>query len=121
MEFLYRVTNEDEAIFGANWCGPKRYDHGVETLVARYEKEEGGDGQTAEVYCSAFPATFYRVKVLAGSDSIGQPKAAYEVGTGSGFHMAEVAAQIAEHIAGGMLGFHPSNAEAHASATEERR
>lgn len=101
---LYIRDEEDVAPFGNNWIGPDKFEEHRETLVARYEKT-CDDGQTVEVYCTAAPARFYTVKALAGGNALGGgPKAAFELGTGSGHAMAVLAAAMAEAIAGGMLG-----------------
>ena len=88
--------------FGNHWCGPETYKLWEETLVARYESE--GDGQSVEVYCCAAPARFYTIKVLADTNSVGDPLKPWELGTGSS--MADLAAKIAKAASRGMLGFH---------------
>jgi len=108
--FLYVPYEDEIQAFGENWCGPKTYQHGVEALVAEYPKQEGGDGQSTKVYCTALPARFYTIKVESEPNSIGLPQAAYQVSTGSSWSLQ--AALIAEAIADGMLKFEPSVNEA---------
>lgn len=81
----------------------KSFAHGAYVLVCRIEGE--GDGQTVEVYEMRLPATFYTVKVLEGRNSIGQPQKAFEITTGSGKEMGELAGRLAVEIAKGMIGF----------------
>lgn len=103
---LYKTT-EDQKAFGPNWCGPQSYPHAESVLVAVYKKKDGSDGQTVEVYCQAWPTTFYNLKVLQSPNSVGEEQQAYEIRTGSG--MGEFAAKLAEQIADGMIGFYPDS------------
>ncbi len=96
---LYQARNPEIAAFGAAWCGPSRYEHGEDVLIARYSGD--GDGQPVEVYVCAMPARFYRIRVLAAVDYQGRAKAPWELATGSG--MAVLAGEMAAAIAGGML------------------
>jgi len=112
LDFLYEVRERDSQAFGNAWCGPKCFDHYKEALVARYPGE--GDGQTVEVYCRALPARFYTLKVLAGQNSVGDPKAAYQLCTGS--DMGEFSAELAKHISQGMIGLKSREPTAEASA-----
>ena len=100
---MYEARDYEIAAFGQRWVGPKSFKPWVETHVATYEKHSGGDGQTVNVYCSAAPARFYKLSVLAGANSVGEPQAAYEVNTGSGQH--QLTADLAKAIAEGMIGF----------------
>ena len=94
---------EEKEAFGSHWCGPHKYEHATEVLVARYESESHCDGQTVEVFCTPMPARFYTVKAQNDVSSVGRPYALWECGTGSG--QAELAANIAEAVSTGMLGF----------------
>jgi hypothetical protein len=106
IDSMYVPYDRERRAFGNKWCGPDKYESWVETLVARYEKDPlDGDGQTVEVYCTAAPARFYRLKVLPSPDSINNQQAGFEITTGSG--AGELAASIAEAISQGMLGFKP--------------
>lgn len=100
---LYKTT-EDEKAFGRNWCGPRSYPHAESVLIAVYKKKDGSDGQTVEVYCQAWPTTFYNLKVLRTQDSFGDNQIDCEIKTGSG--MGLFAAKLAEQIADGMIGFY---------------
>jgi len=95
----YNARDCDRALFGANWCGPARFEHMVDTLIARYEAK--GDGQPVEVYCEACPARFYTVKALPGVNSVGEPVKPWTATTGSG--MAELAAALAKAASEGMI------------------
>ena len=103
---MYDARDYEIAAFGERWIGPKRFKPWEETHVATFEKHEGGDGQTVNVYCSAAPARFYKLHVLAGANSCNEPQAAYKVCTGSGAH--QLAADLAKAIAEGMIGFEVS-------------
>lgn len=105
-DFLYDSREDAKTAFGVHWCGPSKFEHGEDALVAKYDKHPpDGDGQSVEVYCCALPARFYRLRVLAGPNSIGEVRPGFSVGTGSS--QEELAASIAKAIADGMLGFHP--------------
>ena len=107
MPFLDELNvpyDEELTAFNRQWCGPDKYETHKETLVARYEAQ--GDGQPVEIYCTAMPARFYTLKALAGKDSVGEPIAPFEFGTGSGIEMARLVAQMGKAIAAGMLGWH---------------
>lgn len=97
----YLVRNE-KAVFGDRWVFEgAAFEHGKETLIAQYPKPEPGDGQPVDVYCTAMPARFYRIAALASEDSVGEPKPAFSMSTGSG--MEELSHAIAEAIESGML------------------
>jgi len=75
--------------------------------VAIVRKDAGGDGQTCQVFEKRAPATFYTVRVSPGTNSVGELKLGYEITTGSGQEMGELAGQLAKAIAQGMIGFEP--------------
>jgi hypothetical protein len=104
LDFLNEPYECELRAFGKHWCGPKILEHGERNLIARYEKDDGSDGQSVEVYAIPMPARFYVIKVLAGENSIGDAKPAWELGTGSGQH--SLAAKIAEAVRAGMLALH---------------
>lgn len=97
---LYRTRTDEVAAFGEHWCGPESLAHGVETLIAEYAGE--GDGHHVKVYCCAMPARFYDIRALETTNSVGEPRPAFTLGTSSG--MAVLTAQIAKAISEGMLG-----------------
>lgn len=99
----YVTDPSERKAFGARWCGPDKFEYGKWTSVARYPKD-GGDGQPAVVECVAMPARFYRVRVAADNNSVGDPKPGYVLSTGSGNDMMTLAIRIAEAAAGGMIG-----------------
>jgi hypothetical protein len=101
LDSLYKPYLEELAAFRGAWIGPDAYLHGEWSLVAIYTKEDGGDGQTVEVRCSAMPARFYRITAIAGENSTGEKLKRWSLGTGSG--CAELAATIAREISLGML------------------
>jgi hypothetical protein len=100
-ESLYIPYAHEIDAFGSAWCGPETYPQREDVLVARYDAPEGGDGQTVEVFGHAAPARFYKIRVLVGANSCGDPLPAYELCTGSS--MAKLAADIGQAIADGML------------------
>ncbi len=108
MDFLFEAQDRDRTPFGDKWAGPSAFEPWEETLVATFDTRAGGDGQTVQVFCTATPARFYKLKVLPGENSVGTPQGAYEINTGSG--QAELAVKVAEAISKGMLGFEPANA-----------
>lgn len=109
-DFLYDSREDAKTAFRDHWCGPEKFEHGKDTLVAKYDKHpEDGDGQAVEVYCCAMPARFYRLRILAGPNSIGEVRPGFSVGTGSG--QERLAAAIAKAISEGMLGFYPEAVE----------
>lgn len=81
------------------------FEYGQDACVAIVRKDEGGDGQTCQVYECRMPATFYTVRVSPGVNSVGELKLGYEIGTGSGEEMGELAGQLAKQIAMGMITF----------------
>lgn len=101
LDFLYEARDDDRRPFGDKWCGPDRLDYGKDYLCAVFEKYPGGDGQTCEVYISALPARFYKIKALASPNSVGEMHDEWALGTGSG--AGRLAADIAKAIAEGML------------------
>jgi hypothetical protein len=106
-DYLYTPYSEELKLIGDKWQGPDQYGHFTEHLLAVYEGE--GDGQTVELYGSAAPARFYKLKVRKGHDSMGELQPGYEVNTGSGRAVLELAVKLAEEISGGMIGFKVDN------------
>ncbi|MBN1321154.1 MAG: hypothetical protein JXA87_09975 [Thermoleophilia bacterium] len=100
-EEAYNQRPHDRQPFGEHWVHDGGFPHGVETLVARYERTSG-DGQTTEVFVTAMPARFYTIKVRESETTEGRALPAWALSTGSGRH--DLAARIAEAIAAGMLG-----------------
>lgn len=101
MEFLYNAKTEAANAFGKAWCGPERFQHGEQIIVAKYAEEEGG--QPVEVFCTAMPAIFYTLIV---SPNASATQRGYIVSTGSG--MTNFAAETARAISTGMLTFNPA-------------
>ena len=100
---LYEVRHSDFAPFSEHYVGPPlawRIERATPTLIASY-KRESCDGQDVDVYCTAMPARFYSLHVMAGERYDGEPKPACKLNTGSG--MAEWAAQTAKLISQGMV------------------
>lgn len=81
------------------------FEHGQHACVAIVLKEEGGDGQTCQVFEERMPAVFYAVRVSPGINSVGELKPGYEITTGSGQEMGELAGEIAKAISSGMISF----------------
>jgi len=81
--------------------GIGRLEHGKETLLQEFKAE--GDGAACVVYVVATPARFYTVVVPAHTDCFGVQHPTYELGTGSGDEMRELALSIAKSVAEGML------------------
>jgi len=103
IEVLYRVTHDERQLWGDKWTGVEKFRHAEETLIAVFPKTHP-NGQDVEVYCSALPARFYKLKALHGTDSLGSPKAGFVLATGSGTGMAELTKLMAEAISRNMLG-----------------
>ena len=101
MDFLYNAKKEATAAFGKAWCGPEKFQHGEQIIVAQYAAEE--DGQPVEVFCTAMPAVFYTLIVFPNAAAT---RRGYIVGTGS--DMTNWAADTARAISGGMLTFKPA-------------
>lgn len=104
---LYEPYQEEKEAFGDKWCGPKMYPNWDWVLIAKFPKEDGGDGQSVNVFGCAGPARFYKLEVVSEPNSCGESQDAFEVTTGSG--VSALAAQMAKAISGGMLGFKPAN------------
>ena len=81
---MYIVRPNERAHFADHWCGPDVLPYGEDVLIAQYVSPEDSDGQSCDVYCCAMPARFYTLKALSGKNSIGEPKKAFTLGTGSG-------------------------------------
>lgn len=105
IDFLYETAHAERETFGDKFCGPEILPHMQGVKVAFYEVAAESGGQSCEVYCEAWPARFYTIKVLQGVDSFGQTMSAFSVGTGSGQQSLVVA--MAEAISSGMLTFEP--------------
>lgn len=101
MESMYLPDDRDRAVFGERYSPPERFTHGEWHMVARYEKV-GGDGQAVEVDECRMPASFFRIRVLPGVNSIGEPTSGYTLSTGSG--MERLAHEIASAACEGMIG-----------------
>lgn len=100
-DFLYK-TDDIKSKIGKNFVGPDMLPHCKETLIAVYKKEKGSDGQDVELYCSAAPAQFFRIKALPGKNSIKDKQNGFEITTGSG--MLDWSIETSKMIAGGMIG-----------------
>lgn len=94
---LYEVDGTDRIPFGKHWCGPPRFEHGEDALVATYDPTSN-DGQKVEVYCYAPPARGYVIKALPSGNQRG-----FKLSTGTG--AGHLVATIAEAIASATLGF----------------
>jgi hypothetical protein len=92
-DFLYKTSDHDARDFGSHFLGPMKLPPHKWTRVAHYAGQ--GDGHDADVYVSAAPAEFYRVK------SVG---AGVDLSTGSG--MSKLVADLADAISRGMIGEH---------------
>lgn len=79
--------------------------HGEETLLKHFDKSPAdGDGQPVDVFVTAMPTRFYTIKAYASKDSIGDEVAPFELATGSGNKMRELALVIAKAASEGMIG-----------------
>jgi hypothetical protein len=99
-ESLYNTSSLRE-VFGDKFCGPDKLEHWKETLIAKFDDVPKSDGHSVEVYCTAAPAEFFKIKVLDFKNSIGVEQPGYSLSTGSG--CAGESFKIAEMINGGML------------------
>lgn len=105
MDFMHETSQDERAAFGSHWCGPDQMPHATMVKVATYHKPDGSDGHDCEVWCEAWPARFYSVRAAATVNSVGENKAGFSIGTGSGQH--RWAALTAKLIADGMIGLEP--------------
>jgi hypothetical protein len=87
-----RGTGKNAGIDAA-YSPPERFAHAEEARVARFAAQ--GDGQDVEVYEERWPASFWKVKALAGG---------FCLSTGSGFEAGKLAFAIARAMAAGQLG-----------------
>lgn len=99
IKYLYAVTARETVPFQGNsrLTFNDHLQHGMPTIAASYSAQNS-DGRDVEVFVTAMPARFYRIEVAPRDDKPG-----YSITTGSG--CADLVRQIAEAIAGGMLGF----------------
>lgn len=89
-------------VFGDNFTYNDEYFPATsEFLIARYSKEEDGDGFDVDIYAIMCPATFYRIVAKDSYNSCGEFKKGFEISTGSG--MGEWVAKTAELISQGMV------------------
>lgn len=102
---LYLTRSDDRAPWGRGWCGPDKFEGGVDTLIARIAKPPESDGQSVEVYCCAFPTRFLHLVVAPDPDRLGNPQPGCEIELGSG--MTQLAVDLAKAIACGMLAVTP--------------
>lgn len=100
---LLIVRDSERKIFGSNWLGPVAFESHKKTLVAKYTKDTGSDGQEVEIYCTAAPSRFYQMKVLPCTGSIDEMKKGFNMSTVSGVEMAELLVCMAKSIQDGML------------------
>ena len=102
VDFLYAVTDRETVPFQSNsrLTFNDTLQHGVPTLAASYSAQNS-DSHDVEVFVTAMPARFYRIEVAPRGDKPG-----YTITTGTG--CADLARQVAEAIADGMLGFQPT-------------
>jgi len=75
----YNVNPNTVKIFNDYYCGPKRYEHGKKTLIAKFKKNKNSDGYNVKVYAFAIPAVFFIIKVLGSRDSFGRYRAGWEM------------------------------------------
>lgn len=116
--FLYD-TDDIEQVFGDKFCGPKRFEHGEETLVAKFENDPESDGYEVEVYCCSMPADFFKIVAKPSVNSIGKLGPGFEVTFGSG--CCQEAHMIAGLINDGMLGVKEYNAPQNKKEAEEQQ
>lgn len=96
------ASTRERVVLGDAFCGPDRFEYGVDTLIARLPKDpEDGDGHAVEIYVMAMPARFYEIRALPGVNSSDEPQAGFTLSTGSG--MLEWVKETAVHITQGMV------------------
>ena len=102
---MYEIADIEIGAFRGRWCGPTdSAPHHDPLVIARYPKDPAdGDGCPVEVLREAWPAVFYTIRVLPGTNSVGEPRGGHELAFGSGRGNAKLVAQIADQIARGML------------------
>lgn len=100
---LYTSTPEDSQMFGAYYIyDPEPFKHGEWRHVATFPKT-GGDGQQVEIDECRWPARFYRLRVIAGPNSVGEMRQGFTLSTGSGSVMGKLMVKLAHEIAIGMV------------------
>lgn len=104
LDQFYVKSRDDRAPWGKLWCGPNKFECGVDTLIAQVAKQSEG-GQSVDVYCCARPARLLRLVVAPDPDSVGNPQPGYEVELGSG--MTQLAVDLVTAITGGMIAVSP--------------
>jgi len=77
--------------------------HGEETILKHFDKSPG-DGQPVDVFVTAMPARFYTIKAYLSKNSVGDDVFPFELATGSGDKMKELALAIAQAASEGMIG-----------------
>lgn len=103
--FLYAGSRTPDLFSG--YSPPDQFPHAEWVLVGEIPKQpEDGDGQAVRVFEKRWPATFFRIEAVAGTTSVGDPKEAYTISTGSG--MGHLVASLVDAITSGMIGFKPS-------------
>lgn len=99
-DFLYETGNLKN-VFSGNFVGPEKLDHWKETLIAKFDEIADNDGFGVEVYCTAAPATFFKIVALDSHNSVDDFKKGFSLSTSSG-DGSEVF-QIAKMLNDGML------------------
>ena len=102
LDFLYNGNAGD--ISNVNYNPPAHFPHGKWVLVGSFNKEKGSDGQDVEIYEEKWPASFFKVVVKDTENSLGKVVRGFVLGTGSGSEVGELAFEIGQSIADGMLG-----------------
>lgn len=90
---MYETRHSAKLIFGEDWRGPDKFEHGVQTLVAHYAAQDE-EGLRCTVFCRACPAEFYEV-VAYLIDGV----EVYRIRMSSG--MAQTAHDLATQISNG--------------------
>lgn len=110
LEALYDPDERDRAIFGEHYISGGPFVYGEWRLVARFQKR-GGDGQDVEIDECRMPARFFRLRALAGRDSVDGALPAFTLSTGSGDEVGQLMVALAQQIVMGMVGLRGADDE----------
>lgn len=99
MNMQYDVSNEDVRLFGEYWCGPEKLEYGNETIIAKIPGDPFCPDVT--VYCTAYPAKFYRIVAEKYMGLDGVEESGFTVDVGSG--MIELVVDMAKAISQSLL------------------
>lgn len=105
IDFLY--TKQAKGLNEPEYNPPDVFRHGEWEQVARFEKDPiNGDGQSVTIYESRLPASFYKIVVDDGENSVHNKLKGFSLSTGSGSEMGKLCFAIARAVSEGMIGMY---------------